>query len=141
MAAAKPAAKKSSKTPPVAIDVDDYMQKLDDPLKAELQAVRAIILGVSPAVEEGIKWNVPSFHIKEYFATISIRNKAVQVILHQGAKVTDASKTGLAITDPSGMLEWLGKDRGSVKFADMKAIKSGKSAFENILRQWIAMLP
>ena len=66
-------------------------------------------------VAEAIKWNVPSFRVKEYFATISIRADVVQVILHRGAKATAASKTGLTIDDPSDLLEWLGKERASKK--------------------------
>lgn len=84
---------------------------------------------------------MPSFRLKEYFATVSIRKDVVQAIFHQGAKVTAASTTGLSITDPSALLEWLAKDRATVKFRDMKAIKSSRGAFENIVRQWIASLP
>ena len=103
--------------------------------------MRAIIAGISPTITEGIKWNVPSFRVKAYFATISIRADVVQVILHQGAKATAASKTGLSIDDPGDLLEWLGKERASIKFNDMKSVNANKDAFENILRQWIARLP
>lgn len=116
------------------------MRKLDHPLKAELEAVRSIILGANPEISEGIKWNAPSFRCKEYFATINIRKDVVLVILHLGAKVKDNSTAGLTISDPTGLLEWLAKDRAAVKFRDMKAIKSSRAAFENIVRQWIAYM-
>ena len=133
-------AKKSVRGSSGANEVDEFMRKLDHPLKAELEAVRAIILGASPEISEGIKWNAPSFRLKEYFATINIRKEEVLVILHLGAKVKDNSAAGLKISDPTGLLEWLGKDRAAVKFRDMKAIKSSRAAFENIVRQWIAYL-
>ncbi|KAA0227494.1 hypothetical protein EDS67_15960 [candidate division KSB1 bacterium] len=57
-----------------------------------------------------------------------------------GAKVKDNSTAALAISDPNGLLEWLAKDRAAVKFRDMKAIKANKTAFEKIVRQWIACL-
>lgn len=130
--------KKTAKGSVNTNEVDDFMQKLDHPLKKEFEAVRAIILGASPKISEGIKWNAPSFRVDEYFATFNLRKKEVLVILHLGAKVRDNSTAGLAIDDPSKLLEWLAKDRAAVRFRDMKAVKSGKAAFEKIVRQWIA---
>ena len=119
-------------------EVNEFMRKLDHPLKPELEAVRAIILNVSPEISEGIKWNSPSFRVTEWFATINIRKDAVLVILHLGAKVKDNSTGGLTIDDPTGLLEWLAKERAAVKFGNMQAIKSGQASFENIVRQWVA---
>ncbi len=64
------ATKKSVKNSAGANEVDAFMQKLDHLLKAEIEAARAIILGANPEISEGIKWNSPSFRVKEYFATI-----------------------------------------------------------------------
>ncbi len=122
-------------------DVDDLLRKLDHPLKPALEAVRATILGASPKIGEGIQWNTPSFRTTEWFATINIRKDEVLVILHRGAKVKDNSSGGLAISDPSGLLEWLAKERAAVRFRDLAAVKSGKSAFTSIVRQWIAGMP
>lgn len=135
------ATEEPAKDPPGASDVDTYMRRLDHPLKAELEAVRGIILGASPGISEGIKWKSPSFRVNEYFATINTRSDVVLVILHLGAKVKDNSTMGLKISDPTGLLEWLAKDRALVRFRNMKAIKSGKAAFEKIIRQWIAFVP
>jgi len=132
---------KSRKPPPDASDANEvanFIRKLKHPLKAELEAVRSIILGAHPDIREGIKWNSPSFRTTEFFATINIRNDAVLVILHKGAKVKDNSTTGLAISDSAGLLKWLAKERAMVRFGDMEAIESNRAAFENIVREWIA---
>ncbi len=141
MATAKTAAKKPTREPSSASDVDDFMRKLDHPLKAELTLLRSIILGVNPGISEEIKWKSPSFRLKDHFATFNIRADALLIILHQGAKTSAAKSTGINIDDPGGLLEWLAKDRGVVRFSDMKMIKANRGAFENILRQWIAQLP
>lgn len=133
--------RKSARAQPGAGDVDDFMRKLDHPLKAAMEAVRSIILGVNPEISEGIKWNAPSFCFKEYFATINLRKGVVHVIFHLGAKVKDNSTAGLPINDPTGLLEWLAKERAAVKFRDMTAVRSSRAAFENIVRQWIACMP
>ncbi|MEP7155437.1 MAG: DUF1801 domain-containing protein [Betaproteobacteria bacterium] len=122
-------------------EVDAFVQKLEHPMKPELEALRAIFLGASSRIVEGIKWNSPSFRVREYFGTVNLRGNALQVILHQGAKATAASTTGLDIDDPAGLLEWLGKERASVKFTDLAGIKKNKKAFQAILHQWVDRLP
>jgi hypothetical protein len=123
--------------------VDAFLRDMDHPRKSEIQAVRRIILGVSPEIREGIKWNAPSFRTKDYFATVNLRAKGgeerVWLILHMGAKAKDNSKA-IRIADPAGLLEWLAKDRCLVTFADAGDIKAKRAALESIVREWIAQL-
>ena len=120
-----------------ARDVAAYLDALDHPRRAELIAVRKIILGARPGISEGIKWNAPSFFFRDYFATTGVRSpEFVHVVLHTGAKVKASATKGVQIADPSGMLEWHAKDRCSAKFFDMKDVKQKKAAFEAIIRQW-----
>lgn len=115
---------------------ETFLASLDHPRKQEILAVRHIILGADPRIAEGIKWNAPSFRTSEYFATTHLRTRdGVQIILHRGAKVRDGA--GLAINDPALLLEWLGKDRASVRFRDLKDIETQRSAFMDVIRQWI----
>ena len=129
-------AKKVKRDKATGSTVDDFMRESDHPLKAEMEAVRSLILGVSPEITEAIKWNAPSFATSEHFATFNPRAKdGVQIIFHLGAKVKAVRKP--AIDDPAGFLQWLGKDRASMKLKDMKAIESNWAALEAIVRQWI----
>ena len=41
--------------------VNEYMKKLEHPLKAEIEATRAIIKNSKSKISERIKWNAPSF--------------------------------------------------------------------------------
>jgi hypothetical protein len=124
-----------------AEDVGEFMRKLEHPLKSELEAVRRIILGANAQIREGIKWNAPSFYINEYFATINVRGVSgrdcVMIIFHRGARVKDNSAEGLEIKDPTGLLEWLAKDRCAVKLYDMSDVNSKKAALEGVVKQWI----
>lgn len=121
--------------------VDEFMRDLDHPFKTEIQAVRSIILGASPDITEGIKWNAPSFARGEYFATIHLRARdGVQLILHLGAKVRDVGPDGLAVHDPAGLLKWLARDRATVKFADVAAIREQQAVFEAVIREWISLV-
>jgi uncharacterized protein YdhG (YjbR/CyaY superfamily) len=118
-----------------------YLRDLKHPLKKEIEAVRRIILGVDPAIREGVKWNAPSFRTeKEYFATMNMRAKdSVQVVMHLGAKVRPQQKA-FKIADPNGLMRWLGKDRALVTLGAGRDIPANRTAFEAIVRAWIKVV-
>jgi len=128
----------SSQTDPAVIA---FLRELKHPLKKEIEAVRQIILGVSPEIREGIKWNSPSFRTTDYFATLNLRAKdgkdRVWLILHTGATVKATATKGLKIDDPAGLLKWLGKDRCLVTFDNKKDIDAKRVALQAIVREWI----
>lgn len=114
------------------------MSELVHPFKAEVQAIRAAILGAAPGISEGIKWKAPSFRTHEYFATTHLREKeGIGVILHLGAKVRDVGPGGVAIEDPTQLLKWLAADRASVRFASADDFESKKTAFQRLIRNWV----
>ena len=118
--------------------VDKFMATLEHPFKAEIEAIRRLMLGVDPSVREGVKWNAPSFRTTEYFATTNLRSRAgVGIILHLGAKVRKLPADGVRIDDPTKLLKWLGKDRAMVEFGNSRDLGEKAAAFQLILRQWI----
>jgi len=120
--------------------VDDFMARLEHPLKAEIEAVRAIILGADPRIQESIKWNAPSFSITEHFATFKFRPlETVQVVFHTGAKVRPAG-TAIEIDDPAGLLKWAAPDRCVATFSGMQDIKSRETELVAIVQQWIEQM-
>lgn len=125
----------------MSAEVDAFIAALAHPLKAELQTLRALILAADPAIDEGIKWNAPSFRRRdgEWFATFHLRAKTgLQLILHRGAKKrAEALASAAAIDDPAALLEWLGDDRATVKFRDVADIETKRQAFVALLREWM----
>jgi hypothetical protein len=127
-AVAKPSAKRD--------DVDALVRDLDHPLKADINAVRKIVLGADPSISEGIKWNSVSFRRSDWFATVNLRSKdVIQLVFHTGAKVKDNPQ--LKISDPSGLILWLAKDRCLVTLGAGKTLKSNAKAFEAIVKAWL----
>lgn len=120
--------------------VTAFIADLDHPMKTEIEAVRALILGLDPAVGEGIKWKSPTFRTTDDFATVNLRSTdSLQVILHLGAKVRpDLQKP--TIDDPTGLLKWLGKDRCMATLGAGDVFRSNLPAFEAVLRQWISVV-
>lgn len=130
-----------AKTKLNSADVDEFMLTLEHPLHAELSALRSLIMGVDPSIQEGIKWNAPSFFFNDYFATFNLRSRdQIQVIFHTGAKVKESSVIGVEIDDPFGMVKWLAKDRCLMTLQDMADLESKRSSLETIIRQWIAQM-
>lgn len=137
-------ASKSSSTRPAKADssapgdVEAFLASLDHPHKAEILALRQIILGADPRIGEGIKWNAPSFRTREWFATVHLRAKAgVQLVLHFGAKKRADFDPRRAIADPDALLEWAGEDRAFARFRDLAHVEAKQSAFTAVIRQWI----
>jgi len=133
------AVKKPTKLgPTVSDDVEAFLASLDHPFKREILALRQIILGADSSIAEGIKWNAPSFRTSEYFATFQLRAKdVVQIILHLGAKKRANTTVRDTFTDAGSLLEWLAKDRASVKFTNLKEVEAKRPAFVEVIRQWI----
>ena len=117
--------------------VEEFLRKLDHPLKKEIVAVREIILGLNPAIREEIKWNAPSFFTTEHFATFNLRaGDRVQLILHQGAKVKD-NATKPSIPDPAGLLKWLSTNRALLTIPDAENRAVSRKALAALIRAWI----
>jgi hypothetical protein len=108
--------------------VEDYMARLEHPLKAEVEALREIIKGVNPAITEEIKWNAPSFSYTDYIATFHLRpTHHVHLIFHNPH----------IASIPSGILEGDYVDRRMVYFVDMDDVQAKRAELEAVVRELI----
>lgn len=112
--------------------VDAYMRDVDHPFKAEMAAVRQIILGASPKLSERIKWNAPSFYYKEDLGAFNPRatEYAHLILLFPG---------GGGMQAEGGLLEGEHKDRREVKFHGMDDVTKKKPALEKLIKRWVAL--
>lgn len=118
--------------------VESLLANLSHPLQQEIEKVRAIILDVDSNISEAVKWNSVSFRTTDFFATINIRAKdTVQLVFHTGAKVKATAKTGIDVSDPSGLCKWLAKDRCLVTLGSGAELNANRKAFEALIREWI----
>ena len=112
--------------------VDEFLENLSHPLKAEVEALRSIIKGVNKNINEEIKWVAPSFNYKgEYLVTFNLRDtKRIHLVFHN-PKISKVK---------SSILEGDYVDRRMAYFADMKDIKAKKSLLEKALKDLIKLL-
>jgi uncharacterized protein YdhG (YjbR/CyaY superfamily) len=111
--------------------VDQYMDRLDHPLKAEVQAVRDIIKAVHPAITEQVKWNAPSFSYKDYIATFNLRaTHHVHLIFHNPS----------IASIQSDILEGDHPDRRMTYFTDMDDVKLKQADLEHVVRELVRIM-
>ncbi|MCA0454286.1 MAG: DUF1801 domain-containing protein [Chloroflexi bacterium] len=111
--------------------VDDYLAKSDHPFKAEMAAIRQIIMAAHPGITEGIKWNAPSFYYKGDMVVFTphVRDHILMVF-----------PNGIVIPDMAGLLEGDYKDRRMAHFNDMSDVQDKKAALEAAVRGWIQVM-
>lgn len=112
--------------------VDAYMRDVDHPFKAEMEAVRQVILAASDKLSERIKWNAPSFFYKEDLGAFNPRaTEYAHLIL--------LFPDGAGMDDSSGLLEGKHKDRREAKFHSIEDVKAKKPALEKLVKRWVAL--
>ena len=127
--------------PRLDLAVTELLDANKHPLRREIDALRKIILGADKSIEEGVKWNAASFRTTEWFATLNgpKQVKEATIILHAGAKVK-GTDVKAHMTDPSGMIKWLGADRGMITFFSTNDIEAKQKELTALIRAWIALI-
>ena len=118
--------------------IDSYLDTLQHARKAEIIALRALILDAVPGLVERIKWNAPSFGLGDD-DRITMRlhpGDRLQLILHRGAKA--GADDLFRFEDPDKIISWAAPDRGVVTFRDGEDLNSKSAALTEILRRWVA---
>jgi len=111
--------------------IDEFVRKLQHPLKAEIEESIKIIRASSKELEEDVKWGGPSFDYKEPMATMNPRiTDYVVFIFHKGE----------LIKDKSGLLEPAPKGKAYLRLHSMKEIKDNKANIQAIVKAWIKLM-
>ena len=123
--------KKAKPAIPRTKQVNEFIDKLDHPFKAEVKMIREIIKNVNPDITEQIKWNAPSFSYQgEYLVTFNLRAKdRIHLVFHNPmiAKVK------------SPLLEGNYPDRRMTYFSDEDDIQTKRGTLEKALKDLIKL--
>jgi len=130
---------KSSK-PTGTETVNDYVKKIEEPVKSIVEGLRQAILGVSAEIAEEIKWNAPAFYYtgemkpfnpkeyKRHIIVMNLRNR-ILMVFPSGGKIDNDG--GLLTGDYAD-----GRRLVHVKtMGDVEAIKPGLQA---AIKDWIS---
>lgn len=111
--------------------VDEFMDKLDHPFKAEVQLVREIIKSVNPEITEQIKWKAPSFSYKgDSLVTFNLwEKKRIHLVFHN-SRISEVQST---------LLEGDYDHRRMAYFRDRSDIRSKRQALEKAIKDLIKL--
>lgn len=118
--------------------VDQFMDELDHPRRAEIDRLRLALLAAHPELTEHIKWNAPSFvagGVDRVTFRLQPRTK-LQLILHRGPKVR-ADAEFFAFRDDTDLIRWAAPDRGVVTIDDDP--RRADEAIVALVGRWIAV--
>lgn len=111
--------------------VNENMSKLQHPLKAEMEAVRAIIKNANSKIAERIKWNAPSYYYKEDLVTFNHRaTKHVHLVFHHQ----------MIVNIKLDLLEGDYKDRRMMYFINMNDIGLKEKELERIMNEMVEFI-
>jgi hypothetical protein len=123
--------------------VDDFINKLEHPLKDLVIQLRELILKSEPRLTEQVKWNAPSFcYNGDDRITMNLSKKEqVLLIFHLGAKSRDERKLETIIKDPDKTLEWLSSNRAVMRFRSTADLKTFEPALKNNIAGLLKVSP
>ena len=111
--------------------VDQFMDTLKHPLKAEVEELRNIIKKIDGDILEEIKWNAPSYKYRgNYLVTFNLREtKRIHLVFHNPMipKVKNEILEGDYV------------DRRMTYLSDMKDIKAKKAEFQKVLKELVKL--
>lgn len=122
--------------------VEEFLSDLDADKRAQVDALRELILQAEPKLEEHIKWNAPSYvHGGEDRITFNLLNKQgmVKLVLHMGATRKENKNGAALMKDESGLIEWSSDIRGMLTFSSLDDIHSKKEMLIVIFKNWLAI--
>lgn len=108
-------------------DVDDWLERYDNPMKPLVERVRAIVLGADDRIGEVIKWSTPTFVYKGNLASFQPRAKQfVSILFHEGA----------SIPGEHPLLEGGGDHARYARIVDAAELEARRPELEAIVRAW-----
>jgi hypothetical protein len=117
--------------------VAQSLEHLEEAWRAPVIALRDAILRSDRKLREQLKWNAPSFgYDGDDRVTFRFAPRGgVQLILHRGSKVKDASS--FAFDDTSGLVTWAAKDRGVVAFESPESLQAATPRVVKLVQAWM----
>ena len=124
--------KKANPTANQTEQVNEFMDKLDHPFKAEVQMIREIIKNVNKDITEQIKWKAPSFSYHgEYLVTFNLWEKQkIHLVFHNPFIPKVKSK----------LLEGDYDHRRMANFADKNDVMAKQTEIEKIIKQLVKLI-
>jgi len=108
------------------MNTEEYIEKLNSPLKEVVKILRKIVTNYSSDIKEEIKWSVPTYSINKNICSIVAHKKHVNFQIFRGAHIKDSQK-----------LEGTGKDMRHLKLSTVGEVEEAN--VEKYLKQAVEL--
>lgn len=113
----------------MAIEVDEWFEQYDNPMKDVMLAVRSVILDTDDRIGETIKWKSPTFMYRGNMASFNPRTKAhVSLMFHTGASIPGTHSRLIGGGDTARYM----------KFDDLDDVEASAAELGEIVDAWCA---
>ncbi len=108
-------------------DVEDWLEKYDNPMKPVVLRIREIILNSDKRIDECIKWQAPTFTYKGNIASFFPKSKKhASLMFHQGAKIPGSH----------ALLQGEAETGRTLKITSVEEAENNRKAIEKIVLAW-----
>lgn len=121
--------------------VDEFLAAQGPERRADVEALRALVLEAEPGLTEIVKWNSPNYVLDGVDRlTINAAGKGpVRLILHFGTgRVEDKAAAPAFAGDPHGLLTWHSNIRASLELPPRAELAAKREAILGLIRAWLA---
>lgn len=119
--------------------IDNFLENLEHDRKADIAALRQLILAAVPGLSETLNGKAPAF-ARGDAERITMRlqpGNRVQLILHRGTKA--GADDLFRFEDPDKLISWAAPDRGVITISDSADLTNKADAIGEVLKRWVAM--
>ena len=121
--------------------VDGFLAAQSPERRADVEALRALVLEAEPGLSEIVKWNSPSYVLDgvDRLTINAAGNGPVRLILHFGTRRAEDTAAAPAFAgDPEGLLTWHSNIRASLALPQAAELAAKREAILELIRAWLA---
>ncbi len=115
------------------------MAALDHARKADAVTLRGVLTKIrTPKLEEGIKWNAPSYSAGgQHIVTFNFGcPKSIRLIFHCDTSRKETKGAAPMIEDESGLLDWQSDFRAIAVFRSSDEVAAAKKTLPGLVSRW-----
>lgn len=121
--------------------VDEFLAAQSPERRADVGALRVLVLEAEPRLSEIVKWNSPSYVLDgvDRLTINAAGNGPVRLILHFGTRRAEDTAAAPAFAgDPEGLLTWHSNIRASLALPQAAELAAKREAILELIRAWLA---
>lgn len=121
--------------------IDEFLAAQSPERRADVGALRVLVLEAEPRLTEIVKWNSPSYVLDgvDRLTINAAGNGPVRLILHFGTRRAEDTAAAPAFAgDPEGLLTWHSNIRASLALPQAAELAAKREAILELIRAWLA---